>query len=290
MRTWAWTVLAAVLLTLWGCQQGPQVPVVRKLLVDIDRSHVTASSQASALQRDEVRDWVKSWLQQGHVARLDEQASTGAVLRVRIAPFGKKNAHQEIVQVELEWSEKVGARRERLLGLSAPTLHGSVPLDVMLQNAFADALGQVLSMRTAGHLDDDALLAWLTDDRKNVEQKKRAIRLLGTRNSETAVPVLCDLVDKHDTELEADALVALTRMVPTAVDLRERSTRTLVEVASSRRSPVLKRQVVTTVEKLDTHLGRAWLFTLSTGHAVSEVRVAAADALARLEKPSVAAQ
>ncbi len=270
---------------LFGCKSNVEQPVVRKLLVDVDRSAQptpgSSSSVADEVSREQLQEWVRNWLKDAGSLRLDEKAEEGAVLRVRFspAPVGKRRG---AMGLEAEWVEKKDGKGRRFYGQSEAWRHGSVPNEQILKNAFADALGQVLSVRSAGHLDDVKLAAWLDDAQKTSEQKKRALRVLGNRRSEAGLAMMCKFVENHDAELEAEALIALTRLQPKAKADQERVTQVLID-ATAGRSPLMKKQVVKAVERLDTRLGRAWLFTLSTGHPASEVRLAASSALQRLE-------
>jgi hypothetical protein len=261
-----------------GCSdQGPLL--VRKVLIDVD-----PAAEAAGVDREQVRAMVRQLVERARGVRTVEAGqSDGAVLRVTIENYARTTGEQESQSVSLG-IEVTGAREEgrrdaSYRGHSVASAQGDIGAPVLFQQALRDALAQVLSTRGATHLSSRQLISWLSDSNATDEQRRRAIRILGTRRERDAVAGLDPILLGQDKDLAQLALVAVTNIgdpqsVPAVIRFAEGQ------------PPIVRKQAIDAVRAIGTREGKAWLFTLSTGHPDPEVQQQAAAALVALEGPS----
>jgi hypothetical protein len=206
-----------------------------------------------------------------------------AVLRVQIVGFAsaagpdapREGGSTLSLGLEVMDAPEEG-RRATYRGHSVASGNGDIQLKLLVQQALRDALGQVLSTRGAADLKSAELVAWLSDPAATDEQRRRAVRILGTRRAKDAVPALDAVLLGDDKELAGQALTAVTnigdpRSVPAVIRFAENQ------------PALVRKQAIDAVRAMGTREGKAWLFTLSTGHPDAEVQQQAGAALIALE-------
>jgi hypothetical protein len=296
-----------------GCSGSGRLPV-RKVLVDVEAGaaasgvdRVVDRAVDRAVDREQVRAVVHDVLKRARGVQLVDGA--GAVLRVHLAEYGPdvgESARADgVPRMRLALTiEVIGSPGEPTGGGyrgHAVAKGAGVDARTLVAQALRDALAQVLMTRNAADLDSAELISWLNDDNADEEQQRRATRILGSRRERAAVDGLSRVLAHGDQELQHLALAALTNIGdPSAVDA--------VIAYSDHKPPVLINQCIVAVRSMGSaHLpdavgfakatpgaagkasptpatrARAWLFTLSTGHADLDVQQHAAAALAALE-------
>lgn len=275
-------VLLAVLLvvsSLCACTCGEAPLVLRKVLVDVE------PGASAGVDRDVVRGAVKTALKDRDGVKVDEGAADGAVLRVRVeaatsTPPSETAAAAATLSLSVEvqggGAATQGARFS-YRGHSVASAAGAMPTDVLVKQAFEDALAQVLQARGADRADSDDLLAWLREaDGVSDDQRRQAIRILGARRDARAVEPLVKILLGPDRELAQLSLSALTSIGdPAAVDA--------VIAYSDKKPSLVRKQCIEAVRVMGSSKAKGWLFTLSTGHQDADVQAAAAAALASIE-------
>lgn len=269
--------LGLVLLGVASCGLGGGPLPVRKVLVDVEPA-------AQGIDREQVRAVVEEVLAKARgVQIVDAGRGDAAVLRVRVDGYsaaldeGRPPHTTLALSVELTGvpgDPAPGGYRGHAVASGA----GDIDARGLVDQALRDALAQVLMTRGAADLGSEQLIAWLTDDDASDQQKRRAVRILGSRRERRAVEPLGKVLLGADRELQPLALAALTNIAdPAGVDF--------VIAYSDRQPPLVKKQCIEAVRAMGSPRGRAWLFTLSTGHPDVDVQQQAAAALAALEAP-----
>jgi hypothetical protein len=276
---WLVGVVLAGALALSGCgvgcgRTGGPLPI-RKVLIDVEPA-------AAGVDREQVRAVVDEVLKRARGIRLVDagRGDDAAVMRVRVEGYGSEEAGRLLkttLALTVELTSVPGETSAAgFRGHAVASGTGDIDARSLVGQAVRDALAQVLMTRGASDLSSDQLIAWLTDESASIEQRRRAIRILGSRREREAVPPLSRALLEGDKELQPLALSALTNIGdPSAVDA-------VIEY-SDRQPPVVKKQCIEAVRSMGSAKGRAWLFTLSTGHPELEIQQQAAAALAALE-------
>ncbi len=145
---------------------------------------------------------------------------------------------------------------------------GDSPTTILFARALNDALDEAHGARSMERKSIPELVGILDDDVASITQKRQAIRVLGLKKDSASVDRLIAVLDGEDRDLAEAALGALTLIAdPKAVI-------PVIEYADSKPAYVRKR-AIDAVRAMGTDEGRAWLFTLSTGHPDIEVQLAA---------------
>jgi hypothetical protein len=272
-----------------GCA-GDAPLQVRKILVDVE-------PQAVGIDREQVRSIIEETIGRSRGIRIvDPSRGDAAVLRVRIEGYGArageagaaaaaapptgsgpdKTTLALAIEVTSVPGEPAGTEYR---GHALATSTGVVDTRSLVGQAVRDALAQVLMTRNAGELKSAQLITWLADDASE-EQKKRAIRILGSRREKAAVAAIGKILVGDDKELQPLALAALENIGdPGAVDA--------VIAYSDRQPAVVKKECIEAVRTMGSQRAKAWLFTLSTGAPDLDVQEQAQAALASLEAQRV---
>lgn len=261
---------------LSACTLGPGPMPVRKILVDVE-------PPIAGVDREQVRAVVESALKGIRGFRVvDGARGEAAVMRVRVERYGVEAAGgaspRSVLSLSVEFSDIPGDEApDGFRGHAVASGVGKVEARALVDQALREALAQVLLTRGASDLSSDQLSGWLEDQNASAEQKRRAVRVLGSRRERSAVPAISRVLLAGDPELQALALAALSNIGDGGgVDA-------VVEFAEGQPA-LLRKQCIDAVRAMGgTRRGRAWLFTLSTGHPDTDVQQAAAAALAALE-------
>ncbi len=284
-----------------ACQvhQGPLV--VRKVLVDVDPAAI-----AAGIDRERVRAIVDEMLHKARGVRVIDNAAgdgavgdgavgDGAVVRVVVESFaggpagsatarpGGADARADSatastlsLALEVTGAQEGGIDGVNYRGHSVASAAGALAAAPLVSQALRDALGQVLSTRGASELKSPELVTWLTDPASSKDQLRRAIRILGSRRETAALPALHVLLNGADEELAQQALVAVT-------NVSDASSVKPVIAFAERQPPMVRKLAIDAVRAMGTREGKAWLFTLSTGHPDEDVQQQARAALVALE-------
>lgn len=275
-------VFAAIVLGclgIWGaCGTKADAPI-RKLLIDVSP---TAQGPGGELSREKVREISQAFLfADGRFSMTDKSGEEGGVLRVRLDSYSRvvvpKKGPALHLSLAMEWSAP--ASLDPSFHFQA---HSFVEAEVetspaaLLQKALLDCVEQLQQAHAAREQPSEALVSWLNASDVSDEKKREAIRVLGARGDITATEPLISILKGSDEALASAALGALTRLGNSnAVD-------DIIDYAE-RKPPAVRKQAIEAIRTLGTPKGRAWLFTLSTGHRHPDVRASAAHALAELE-------
>jgi hypothetical protein len=278
-------VVAAALGGCGGCKERAEPLAVRKVLIDV----APGAEAGGSLEREKVRATVEAAIDDdSRFRRTDERDA--AVLRVfleaaALTPGEKAGTAGGSLSVSVEVTGGVPGeplKRYRYRGHSLTSLSGAAGqpgnLDfvTLFRRAFDDAAGQVLAAKGAQRQDTQTLLTWLQAEGSSTEQRRQAIRVLGARKEPAALQALIATLRQDDRELAQAALGALTLIAdPTAAPA-------VMEYAESQPS-LARKQAIEAVRVMGGEVGKAWLFTLSTGHPEADVRATAERALAQLE-------
>lgn len=273
-------VVAAVMAA--GCEGcvSREALAVRKVLVDVDPPAI-----AAGIDREAVRKTVHEILGKARAFQVvDAARGDGAVMRVRVeaykaeAPSASEARARSTLTLTIEVTGVPSETGTGYRGHSVASASGDVPSHLLVEQAMRDALAQVQMTRTAGDLDSAQLIAWLDDPAASAEQKRRAVRILGSRRERAATETLARvLLEKEDVELSQLALVAITNIGdPGALDA-------VIEYSELQPGPVRK-QCIEAVRAMGTPRGQAWLFVLASGHPDDDVQALAEAALAALEQ------
>lgn len=283
---------AALLLALAfasSCKPKTEPLALRKVLIDI----APGADAGGLLERETVRAIVEGVIaKDARFRRTDDRDA--AVLRVRLessalVPSERGDGSGGTLSLSVEVSGGVPGeplKRQEYRGHSMASLTAeggaerTIDFKALVRRAFEDAVSQVLAARTAHREDSAVLLAWLEDERAPAEQRYQAVRILGVRKDPNAVPLLMRALESSDRNLAQAALGALT-LIGDA-----RAAEAVIAYAEGKPS-LIRKQAIEAIRMMGSPLGRAWLFTLSTGHPDSDVRVAAERALAELEQRPV---
>lgn len=286
-------VVTAALLVALGfssCKPRGEPPLaLRKVLIDV----APGADAGGMLEREVVRDIVERFIADDpRFSRTDDRDA--AVLRVRLestalmAPDrGKGPGGTLSLSVEVsggapgEPQKRQEYRGHSMASLSAEVAgERSIDFRALVRRAFEDAASQVLIARAAHRKESAVLLAWIDDERAPAEQRYQAVRILGARKDLSAVPSLIRALASADRNLAQAALGALTLIGdPSAAEA-------VIAYAEGKPS-LIRKQAIEAIRVMGSPLGRAWLFTLSTGHPDADVRVAAERALAEIEQRPV---
>jgi hypothetical protein len=276
----------AIAIVAVGCKGEPEPLAVRKVLVDVAPG---AEGPEGVLEREKVRSLVQAAIDRDkRMSRTEERS--GAVLRVRLEAAALTAGDEASgpggtlsVAVDVSGGEPGKAGRFRYRGHSVASLAGrkgaspTIDFPTLFRQAFADSMEQVMGARGAEKQSSDTLLAWLEGEEVSTGQRRQAIRVLGARKEERAVPALVTMLSGKDRDLSQAALGALTLIAdPAAVEA--------VILYSEGKPSLVRKQAIEAVRLMGTRTGKAWLFTLSTGHPDADVRGAADHALAQLEQ------
>ncbi len=275
-----------------SCKREPEPLALRKVLIDVAPG---ADGPGGVLDRERVRALIEAVIDEDRrFQRSDDRDA--AVLRVRLESTALLPPHEGTsaggtLSMSVEVSGGVPGeplKRYEYRGHSMASLSstegaessGGLDFGTLLESAFRDAVSQVLAARGAQSAESAALLAWLDDESAAAEQRRQAIRILGARKEQSAVPSLMRALAGDDREIAQAALGALTligdaRAAPAVIEYSEG------------KSSLVRKQVIEALRVMGSPLGKAWLFTLSTGHPDTDVRVAAERALAELEQRPV---
>lgn len=273
-------------LTTWmGCSAKPTLEI-RKLLVDVSPG---AEGPGAVLARDALRSMVERRLGSHPQIQVVPGDPEAAVLRVRLesttgtvdekqgsAPWTHGSVH-----LVVEASGGGAQTRWSFHGQGAARANAPVNFGMLVEEALDTGLQQVLLAKSAHQQPSDTLLAWLASNTTGRDQRLQAVRLLGARREPQATPLLVDLLGDDDAEVAQAAMGAIMLIGdPRAVSA-------VIQYAEAKPS-LVRRQAIEAVRNMGTYLGKAWLFTLSTGHPDQEVQQAAASALAQLEQTTPA--
>ncbi len=291
--------MAATVAPLSGCKKNAadQMPV-RLLLVDVDPA---ARLGNASIDREDLRAQVRTLLANGARVKLAEGTSLGVTLRVRVAPQAQPqpgafpaptpsttaSALTMTLEAAVDQSH-AGGESYRYKGSSTTGTAGALPATAVLQNLFQGALDQVLLARRARDLDDDTLLSWLAPGAtSSADQRRQAVRVLGARKSQAAIPVLIQVLKADDRMLAVHALGALSAAEPKGEN-RRKVVAAIIEYAEAK-ATIIRKQAIAAVARVDVPLSRAWLWTMSSGHPDADVRARAEEALTAFD-PSIFAE
>ena len=264
-----------------GCVAREALPI-RKVLVDVEPAAALAG-----IEREAVRGVVHEILGKARgFEQVEATGGDGAVLRVRVeayqaeAPSATDARARSTLTLTVEVTGVPAESGVGYRGHSVASVSGQLPPRVLVEQALRDALAQVQMTRTAGDLDSAQLIAWLNDPAASAEQRRRAVRILGSRRERAATEALARvLLNRDDVELAQLSLVAITNIGdPGALDA-------VIEFSERQPGPVRK-QCIEAVRAMGTPQGRAWLFVLASGHPDDDVQALAAAALSSLEQKS----
>lgn len=272
----------AATLAVGGCEScvSREALPVRKVLVDVE-----PPAAAAGVDREVVRAAVNEVLGKARGFRLVEgERGEAALLRVRVeayraeAPSATEARARATVTLTVEVTDVPSEAGVGYRGHSVASASGAIEPRVLVEQALRDALAQVQMTRTAADLKSEQLIAWLDDPQASAEQRRRAVRILGSRRERTATEALARaLLVKEDVELAQLALVAVTNIGdPAALDA-------VIEFSERQPGPVRK-QCIEAVRAMGTPRGKAWLFVLASGHPDDDVQAHAAAALSTLEQ------
>jgi hypothetical protein len=283
-------LLAALAVASSSCKPPSEPLEVRKILIDVAPG---ADGPGGVLERETVRAVIEGLIAGDERFRKSEDRDA-AVLRVRLEstallPPDQGGGASGTLSLSVEVTGGVPGeplkryeyRGHSMASLAAERSDGrGIDFTTLVQRAFEDAASQVLAARAAQKEESAALLAWLDDPNAKPEQRYQAVRILGARKETSAVPSLIALLEGSDKELSQAALGALT-LIGDA-----RAAAAVIAYAEGKPS-LVRKQAIEAIRVMGSPLGRAWLFTLSTGHPDTDVRVAAERALAELEQRPV---
>jgi HEAT repeats len=275
-RGLSWVSVVALCVTLASaCDLGQGPLPIRKVLIDVD-----PAAAAAGVDREHVRALVKKTLDRARGVKVTEELKGGAaVLRVHVESYAGTTpgmGRTLSLGIEVTGAPEEGRMDASYRGHSVASAKGEVPLETLVEQALRDALAQVISTRGAADLASKELVTWLTAESATEEQRRRAVRILGSRRERSAVPALSKILMAEDHDLAQQALVAVTNIgdpqsVPAVIAYAEGQ------------PPLIRKQAIDAVRAMGTREGKAWLFTLSTGHPDVEIQRQAAGALASLE-------
>ncbi len=269
------TVALVGFVVVGACHCGDPL-VVRRVLVDVDPAAV-----ANDVDREEVRATMSEVLSGTRGITIDDNRPEGATLRLRVESFARTGPADgtggEVPPATLSLSIDVTeGGRPTLRAHSVASVHGVLEPRVLLEQALADALRQVLQSHAADKLGSDELLGWLSDTSTSASQQKRAMQALGSRREKRATPALMALLKSEDNELAATALQALTL-------LGDESAVDAIIAYSDRQPAQLRNLCIDAVAAAGSRRALPWLFTLSSGHPDAAVQAHARAALSALE-------
>lgn len=269
--------------------------LVRLLLIDVDPSTRLGTQ---SIDREGLRAQVQSLLDDDPSIKLREGAKKGVTMRVRLAPSADETpaprafpfptstedtggALSLSVEASIDDSHNGGASF-RYKGTSTSDNAGSLPPAAILENLFRDAVDQVLLARRARNLDDKTLIGWLSPGAEvSPDQKRQAVRVLGARKTQAAIPALIRVLQSDDRMLAVHALGALSAAEPEGEN-KTKVVSAIIEFAEAK-ATIIRKQAIAAVGRIDVPLARAWLWTMSGGHPDADVRSRAHDALALMD-------
>ena len=273
-------LLAAALVSgCEGCVAREALPI-RKVLVDVE-----PAAAGAGIDREMVRGVVHEVLGKARgFSVVEGERGEAAVLRVRVeafrseAPNATEARAKSTLALDVEVTGVASESGGGYRGHSVASVSGQLEPRVLVEQALRDALAQVQMTRTAADLDSAQLIGWLNDPKSTAEQRRRAVRILGSRRERLATEALArTLLDREDVELAQLALVAITNIGdPGALDA--------VITFSDRQPGPVRKQCIEAVRAMGTPRGKAWLFVLTTGHPDDDVQAQAAAALSALEQ------
>lgn len=279
-------VLVVIALVFSACEQSAPV-VVKKILVDVD------PSAERAVDRESIRAQTRALIERDRGFALDEAKADGQVVRVRVfvatsgdvvafeptdGPEGHPTTPRRpaLVSLSVELTGARGDTKQALRATGVAHAEGGAALDGLVADALKDAFAGIFDAKVSASEDSEVLVARVLDEKRSVREREQAIRMLGQRREKSAVAVLMSTLERGEEVLSPAALHALGQIGdPSAVDA-------IIEYASGQTTPVRK-AAIDAVRSIDTPRGRAWLFTLSTGHPDPDVQLAATTALGVLD-------
>lgn len=283
---------ALLMFAFVGVACDREAPVrVKKILVDVE------PSAERAIDREAVRAAARTLIDGDRGFDVDEDATEGHVARVRVFvatsgdpptkddPIGddhvaraESGRRPALVSLALEITPTSGVRTAPVALRASGVAHGEggAAVEPLLTAALRDALTGIVDARVSSAEDSDVLIARILDETRAVRVREQAIRALGHRKEKAAVPALLATLARREEVLSPAALHALGQIGdPSSVD-------GVIDYASGQPSPIRK-AAIDAVRSIDTPRGRAWLFTLSTGHPDPDVQLAATTALGVLD-------
>jgi hypothetical protein len=280
--------LALVLVALFvgACDSSPAMPV-KKILVDVE------PSAERSVDRERVRAETRALIDRDRGFSFDESNADGHVVRVKlfVATSGdpstgedpmRPEGHPEtarrpsLVSLAVEISGARADPKQTIRSTGVAHAEGGSALDPLVADALRDAFAGILDARLSASESSTILIARVLDDKRSVRDREQAIRMLGQRREREAVRALLTTLEQEEEVLAPAALHALGQIGDaSAVDA-------IIEYAALKPTPV-RRAAIDAVRGIDTPRGRAWLFTLSTGHPDPDVQLAAATALGVLD-------
>lgn len=287
---------------LGGCNKASDDQMqVRLLLIDVDPSTRIGTH---SVDREDLRAQVQALLTDHPAIKLREGAKKGVTMRVRLAPSADEtpaptafpfpsSTDPSTLAVALTIEASIdeghtGGDSYRYKGASTSGNAGSLPPAAVVENLFRDAVDQVLLARQARDLDDKILIGWLSPGADvSQDQKRQAVRVLGARKSQAAIPALVRVLQDDDRMLAVHALGALSAAEPEG-DNKTKVVQAIIAFAEAK-ATIIRKQAIAAVGRIDVPLSRAWLWTMSGGHPDDDVRARARDALAALD-PTIFAE
>jgi len=254
--------------------------IVKKVLIDVEPAAV-----AGGVDREHVRGIVTETLADLRGIVVDETASDGHVLRVRVEGFTSSpppsNQDDATASSSLALGVDVleGAGRAVGRGHSVANARGVMSADALVSQALRDAVQQVLQARAADSLDSEVLLSWLTEPSTSDAQRKKAMQALSSRGERRATAPIVAVLETAGTddegnvsELAVAALQALSVLGdPDAIDA--------VITFSERQAPAVRKLCIDAVKATDDPRAVPWLFTMTWGHPDADVQAYARAAL-----------
>lgn len=252
----------ALILACTGCQDN--AVAIGKVEVDVDLGAARTLSMPFLQRTSE--DGVDK--HRGFTLERDKGAALLRVEVLRAAP--PRGDEPGSVRVRADIMGKDGLRYR-----GTGRAKGDSPTTILFSRALNDALDEAHGARSMERKKRPELLAILDDDASSVTKQRQAIRVLGLQKDPATVDRLVTVLGGEDRELAEAALGALS-LIGDA-----RAVGPVIRYADSKPAYVRKR-AIDAVRSMGTEEGRAWLFTMSTGHPDVEVQLAARRAFASL--------
>lgn len=279
--------LAVILLAVTGCSRSLSPMRLRKVLVDVAVG--LEGIPAGGVSRETVREVVERTIARTETLERSD-GRDGFVLRVlveehRASPSPSEGEARSLrLSVELRseaspvGAEGLDLRAEAAVPWPQQSATGD-DLSRVLEDAFGDALAQIIAAQGAAAHTDEVLVGWLGDDSTARLQRLEACRVLGARRAAAAATTFVNLLRDDDMELALLALRGLSALGAQAY------ADAIIDFSEGKSSAVRLHAIEALQENPGSRV-RAWLFTLSTGHPEAQVRVAAERALAHVEQPA----
>jgi HEAT repeats len=266
--------LSVFLLTDCNCRQSL---LVTQLLVD----HVSGDDTFT-LQRKDIRKICKKILSHQKNIKVKWDRSKNGVLRVRFQflPVQEKTGAGQLM-VSLKYSEITNQGLRQYFASSSLAVANTDEHRLIFERVFSQGMSELISTwqgekQSSARLLEEMNEDWI-DETVNENQLLQNIHLLGIKKEKKAVPILVKILLGRNEKAALASMVALTDIGdPDAVDG--------ITKYAERKSGDVRKQAILAVRKMGGKKAAAWLFTLSTGHEDSEVRLAASEALKYVEE------